>query len=124
MFDNLTLHIDEGCSTAILGLNVVLSGFYSSVDTWQHQVFGEAEHRKAERIIEMLGVGTLKTLPFGSMSTGKRRRFLLGRALVNEPRALLFDEPTSGLDLRSSLLYSLAADCRHSCSTRSITKCT
>ena len=88
-----------------LGLNVVLSGFYASVDTWQHQVFGDTEYRKAERIIETLGIGALKQRPFGSMSTGEQRRFLLGRALVNEPRALLFDEPTSGLDLRSSLLY-------------------
>lgn len=166
VFDGFTLHVDEGCSTAILGpngagkttllklvsgelhpvhsgnsivsvfgrerwnvwdlrshlgivshevqhdylesalgLNVVLSGFYSSVDTWQHQVFGEAEHRKAEEIIEMLGIEALKTRPFGSMSTGEQRRCLLGRALVHEPRALLFDEPTSGLDLRSSFRY-------------------
>ena len=88
-----------------LGVNVVLSGFYSSIDTWRHQVFGERERSKAEEIIETLGIGGLKQRAFGSLSTGEQRRFLLARALVNDPSALLLDEPTSGLDLRTSFLY-------------------
>jgi iron complex transport system ATP-binding protein len=89
----------------VLAVNVVLSGFYSSMDTWQHQVFTDAQHRKAEEIMDMLGVGAMKERPFGGLSTGEQRRLLLGRALVNDPRALLFDEPTSGLDLRASFHY-------------------
>ncbi len=88
-----------------LGLNVVLSGFYASVDVWQHQVFTDEQRAKAAEIIDMLGVGALRDRPFGSMSAGEQRRFLLGRALVNDPRALLLDEPTSGLDVRISFLY-------------------
>jgi iron complex transport system ATP-binding protein len=88
-----------------LGIHVVLSGFYSSIDTWAHQTFGEREYGKAEDIVELLGVAALKNRAFGSMSTGEQRRFLLGRALVNDPSALLLDEPTSGLDLQSSFLY-------------------
>ena len=33
------------------------------------------------------------------MSTGEARRILIARALVTEPRALVFDEPTTGLDI-------------------------
>lgn len=88
-----------------LAVNVVMSGFYSSMDTWQHQVFTDAQYRKAEETMEMLGVSAKKERPFGTLSTGEQRRLLLGRALVNEPRALLFDEPTSGLDLRASFRY-------------------
>ncbi len=87
------------------GLNVVLSGFYSSIDTWRNQVFSDREYRKAEEAMEMLGIGTLRNRPFGSLSTGEQRRFLLARALVNDPGTLLFDEPTSGLDIKSSFLY-------------------
>jgi iron complex transport system ATP-binding protein len=88
-----------------LGINVVLSGFCSSVDTWPHQVFSDEERQKADEIMETLGIGALRRRAFGTMSTGEQRRFLLGRALVSGPRALLFDEPTSGLDLRTSFLY-------------------
>ncbi len=87
------------------GLNVVLSGLYSSTDTWRHQVFGDSERGKAEEIMERLGIAALRDRAFGGMSTGEQRRFLLGRALINDPRALLFDEPTSGLDPRTSFLY-------------------
>jgi iron complex transport system ATP-binding protein len=87
------------------GVDVVLSGFYSSVDVWEHQLFGDAERCAAEDVMEMLGVTALRERAFGAMSTGEQRRFLLGRALVNGPRALLFDEPTSGLDPRTAFLY-------------------
>lgn len=87
------------------GLNVVLSGFYSSVDTWRNQSFGDTEYRKAGAVMARLGIESLKNREFGCMSTGEQRRFLLARALVSDPQALLFDEPTSGLDLRSSFSY-------------------
>jgi iron complex transport system ATP-binding protein len=84
------------------GVNVVLSGFYSSVDIWLHQVFSHAQLRKAEETIEALGVQSLRNRAFGEMSTGEQRRFLLARALVHDPDTLLLDEPTSGLDLKSA----------------------
>lgn len=88
-----------------LGIDVILSGFYSSVDTWQHQVFGGDEVQRADEILAMLEIDALRERPFGSMSTGQQRRFLLGRALVHRPSALLLDEPTSGLDLKASFHY-------------------
>jgi len=36
-----------------------------------------------------------------SLSSGEARRFLIGRALVHDPRTLIFDEPTNSLDLHS-----------------------
>ena len=39
------------------------------------------------------------------MSTGEQRRFLLGRALINDPETLVLDEPTSGLDLQACFQY-------------------
>ncbi|NTV47881.1 MAG: ATP-binding cassette domain-containing protein [Chlorobiales bacterium] len=87
------------------GLNVILSGYYSSIDTWQHQHFSAEEIEKAEAVIEQLGITHLKDRPFGTLSTGQQRRFLLGRALIHDPDALLLDEPTSGLDLKASFQY-------------------
>lgn len=87
------------------GVNVVLSGFYASIDTWRHQQFTAHDREKAETVMEMLGIGQLARREFGTLSPGEQRRFLLGRALVNDPEALLLDEPTSGLDLRASFIY-------------------
>jgi iron complex transport system ATP-binding protein len=88
-----------------LGRDVILSGYYSSIDTWPHQQFGPAEFARTEGVMERLGVSGLARRPFGEMSTGQQRRFLLGRALVHEPEALLLDEPTSGLDLAATFRY-------------------
>jgi iron complex transport system ATP-binding protein len=87
------------------GINVMLSGFYSSIDTWQHQHFSSGDRERAMHIMEQLGIDSLGNRPFGAMSTGQQRRFLLGRALINEPDALLLDEPTTGLDLKATFQY-------------------
>jgi iron complex transport system ATP-binding protein len=87
------------------GLDVMLSGYYSSIDTWPHQQFTRAELLQAEVLMHQLGIWELADRPFGRMSTGQQRRLLLGRALVNKPEALLLDEPTSGLDLAATFSY-------------------
>ncbi len=87
------------------GLSVILSGYYSSIDTWKHQEFSREERDAAGAVMRRLGVEELAGRSFGEMSTGQQRRFLLGRALVSDPGALLFDEPTTGLDLSASFRY-------------------
>lgn len=87
------------------GVNVILSGYYSTLDTWVHQRFSAEDRERANRIMEMLGVAELKDRTFSAMSTGEQRRFLLGRALVNDPDTLILDEPTSGLDVKACFQY-------------------
>ncbi len=87
------------------GIHVILSGYYASVDTYQHQAFGYGEIARAVETMEDLGIVHLQDRPFGEMSTGEQRRFLLGRALVHDPEALVLDEPTSGLDLQACFHY-------------------
>jgi iron complex transport system ATP-binding protein len=87
------------------GINVILSGYYASVDTYEHQAFDDEQWVRAAKIMEDLGIGPLQERRFGDMSTGEQRRFLLGRALVHDPPVLVLDEPTSGLDLKSCFQY-------------------
>ena len=87
------------------GINVILSGYYASVDTYEHQDFGYGNLVQATKIMEELGIQHLQDRSFGDMSTGEQRRFLLGRALVHDPEALVLDEPTSGLDLLACFHY-------------------
>lgn len=87
------------------GRDVILSGYYSSIDVWPHQVFSAEELDRADALMRELGIEGLADRPYGKMSTGQQRRFLLGRALVHQPEALLLDEPTSGLDIPSTFRY-------------------
>ncbi len=88
-----------------IGTNIILSGFHSSVDiAWNHKIT-QQQHKLAQDILKKLGIDSIQNRNYSSMSTGEQRRFLLGRALVNNPETLVLDEPTSGLDLRSCFHY-------------------
>jgi len=89
----------------VRGTDIVLSGRYASIGVYKHQRFNQQDRLRAAQIIEELGVTHLKNRMFSEMSTGEQRRFLLGRALIHQPSALIFDEPTSGLDLKACLQY-------------------
>ena len=87
------------------GMNVLLSGLYSSIDIWSHQTFTVRDRQRAEHMIEMLGVSHCREKRFSEMSTGEQQRLLLGRALIHGPDVLVFDEPTSGLDVNACFQY-------------------
>jgi iron complex transport system ATP-binding protein len=89
----------------VLGRNVILSGLYSSVDTPFLHHANHEEQQKALQVMQTLGITELQNRMFGEMSTGEQRRFLLGRALINDPDTLVLDEPTSGLDLKACFHY-------------------
>ncbi|HVN95468.1 MAG TPA: ATP-binding cassette domain-containing protein [Syntrophorhabdaceae bacterium] len=87
------------------GINVLLSGLYSSVDIWSHQRFTRADMKRAEETLQLLEVPHCRNKRFSDMSTGEQRRLLLGRALIHDPDVLVLDEPTSGLDVKACFQY-------------------
>lgn len=97
------LHHDYWVPTP--GLEVVLSGFFSSIALYNHQSLGHYHRARSYEVMERLGVAHLCEQPFATMSTGEQRRLLLARALVHEPRTLILDEPTTGLDVAACFQY-------------------
>ncbi|HEX8912495.1 MAG TPA: ABC transporter ATP-binding protein [Humisphaera sp.] len=63
-------------------------------------VESEADAAAVERAAAELDLGDVLDRPMAELSGGQRQRVLLGRCLVQGPRAMLLDEPTTFLDLK------------------------
>jgi iron complex transport system ATP-binding protein len=85
-------------TTEATGLDVVLSGFFSSSSVYPHHKVTAAQKSAAAFALAQLQVPHLADRPVCEMSSGEAKRVLIARALVHAPRALLFDEPSNSLD--------------------------
>ena len=54
---------------------------------------------RTEKYLTLLGLWDKRDEQAGQLSGGMKRRLMIARALVHEPRLLILDEPTAGVDI-------------------------
>ena len=87
------------CTGEPTGLDVVLSGFFSSTRIFPNHTVDPKQRAVAGAALAQLGIAHLAERSVEEMSSGEAKRVLIARALVHKPCALLFDEPCNSLDV-------------------------
>ena len=86
--------------------NVDTFATVTQIVEWMAGYFGlRAAERKArtDMLIERFDLGPHKKKQFRELSGGLKRRVILARALVHDPKLLILDEPTAGVDVELRL---------------------
>lgn len=76
--------------------DIVLSGLMIGKGVFPKM--SQADKRKAEAVIEQLGLKGMEGSTVNELSGGQMQRVYLGRAIIGEPKLLLLDEPGNFVD--------------------------
>ncbi|MBM4114803.1 MAG: ABC transporter ATP-binding protein [Phycisphaerae bacterium] len=108
---------DLGIVRRQIGFLFQMSALFDSLSVADNLAFPLREHgvtddavvqARIQRVATMVGLASaLQQMP-AELSGGQRKRIALARAIVLDPKVVLYDEPTTGLDpIRSDIINEL-----------------
>lgn len=106
--DAVTDYQDARQFVGLAPQDINLDRFLSVYDTLDYHggYYGMPKADRARRITELLEAFSLtdkESANVNSLSGGMKRRMILARALMHEPKLLILDEPTAGVDVELRL---------------------
>ncbi len=123
---NHDLDVDIAAAKACIGI-VPQEINFSQFETCMEIVVNQAGYygiprqlarQRAEKYLDQLGLRNKRYARSRTLSGGLKRRLMIARALVHEPKLLILDEPTAGVDveLRRSM-WEFLSNLNHSGTT-------
>jgi iron complex transport system ATP-binding protein len=94
---------------------VIISGKFASFGLYEQP--SSADWERADELLHDFQLSYVQGKRINLLSEGEKRRILIARALMNQPRMLIMDEPCSGLDIlsREQFLHTLQVVTKNDC---------
>jgi phospholipid/cholesterol/gamma-HCH transport system ATP-binding protein len=113
-----------------MGFLFQMGALFDSLTNLENVSFPLTEHTRlstneirdrAQRMLELVGLPDVGSKMPSEVSGGQRKRVALARAIVMEPKVILYDEPTTGLDpIRSDVISEVILKLQRELSVTSV----
>jgi len=100
-----------------IGLLFQMGALFDSLNVYDNVSFPLVQYtrlstsqrrRRCNDVLELVGLGGFENKMPSKLSGGQRKRVALARAIVLQPKVVLYDEPTTGLDpIRADVINEL-----------------
>ena len=93
------MNMESSVSFPITPLEVVTLNLYNEMGIFK--ISNKKIEQKALNALSVVNLKDKSLYNYNSMSGGEQQRVLIAKALVNNPKILIFAEPTAGIDQKS-----------------------